>query len=153
MITVTLQRNRPSGKAVQGRMTIPFDEDHTLVIPTLENADFLIPAGIYPLTKTYSPKFRKMLPFIEEVPDRQGIRCADTTLVHEPKYILAVSSRVCSASPKNVKFSGPPDFGTRPEHSTGCILVNPLDMPNINLFIDKTTFADHDELQIQILDI
>jgi len=117
MITVTLQRNRPSGKAVQGRMSIPFDEDHTLTIPTLENADFLIPAGIYPLTKTYSPKFRKMLPLLEEVPDRQGIR------IHG---------------------------GTRPEHSTGCILVNPLDMPNINLFIDKTTFADHDELQIEI---
>ena len=117
MITLILQRQNPQHRAVRGTMTIPFDEGHTLVMPTLENADYLIPAGIYPLTKTYSPKFRKMLPLIDEVPDREGIR------IHG---------------------------GTRPEHSTGCILVNPLDMPNINLFIDKTTFADHDELQIEI---
>ena len=119
MITVTLQRKKRQNKAVRGMMTIPFDEENTLFIPTLENADYLIPAGIYPLSKTYSPKFRKLLPLIEDVPNREGIR------IHG---------------------------GTQPEHSTGCILVDPLDMYNINLFIDKAQYRDFEEVQIQIID-
>ena len=41
---------------------------------TLENADFLIPAGTYPLRLTWSPRFKKNMPLIDEVPDREGIR-------------------------------------------------------------------------------
>lgn len=117
MKTVTLQRSHQTGKAVIGLMTIPFNEEITLSIPTLENADYLIPAGIYPLNKTYSPKFKKMMPILEDVPDREGIR------IHG---------------------------GTKPEHSTGCILVEPTQMVNINLFIDKSKYSDYEELQIQI---
>ena len=73
MITLTLQRNRPTGKAVTGIMTIPFEDEPT-TCRTLENADFLIPAGTYPLERTWSPKFKKHLPLVCEVPDREGIR-------------------------------------------------------------------------------
>ena len=73
MITLTLQRNRPTGKAVTGIMTFPFEEE-THSAPTLENADYLIPAGRYPLKRTWSPKFKKNLPLVDEVPDREGIR-------------------------------------------------------------------------------
>jgi len=41
---------------------------------TLENADYIIPAGNYPVSLTWSPKFKKLLPLIENVPDREGIR-------------------------------------------------------------------------------
>lgn len=41
---------------------------------TLENADFIIPPGTYPLKRTWSPKFNKLLPEICEVPGRSGIR-------------------------------------------------------------------------------
>ena len=41
---------------------------------TLENADFIIPPGTYPLKRTWSPKFKKLLPEICEVPRRSGIR-------------------------------------------------------------------------------
>ncbi len=56
-----------------GKITLPFEEK-TLEYPTLENADFIIPAGTYPLNRTWSPKFKKLLPLVENVPDREGIR-------------------------------------------------------------------------------
>ena len=43
-------------------------------LPTLENADYLIPAGTYPVERTFSRKFQKFLPEILDVPDRFGIR-------------------------------------------------------------------------------
>ena len=75
MITITLTRNKPvrsNSKAVRGHMSIPFEEP--IIVNTLENADFLIPAGTYPLERTWSPKFKKLLPIVENVPDREGIR-------------------------------------------------------------------------------
>ena len=79
MITLTLQRNRPTGKAVTGTLILPF-EDEPETCRTLENADFLIPAGTYPLERTWSPKFKKLLPLVEEVPDREGIRIHKGTI-------------------------------------------------------------------------
>lgn len=72
MITIKVMRSRPDGKAVRGKMSIPFEEP--IIVNTLENADFLIPAGTYPLERTWSPKFKKLLPLVENVPDRDGIR-------------------------------------------------------------------------------
>jgi hypothetical protein len=54
-------------------MTLPFEEKE-FEYPTLENADFIIPVGTYPLNRTWSPKFKKLLPIVENVPDREGIR-------------------------------------------------------------------------------
>lgn len=50
------------------------DDDKDICVNTLENADFIIPPGKYPIQRTFSPKFKKLLPLIEEVPDRDGIR-------------------------------------------------------------------------------
>ena len=79
MITLTLKRNPPKGKAVTGTINIP-STDVTHDCPTLENADFLIPAGTYPLKRTWSPKFKKNLPILENVPDREGIRIHKGTI-------------------------------------------------------------------------
>ena len=70
---IQLTRQRTEGKAVWGYMDLPLGID-VLRVATLENADFLIPAGTYPLKMTYSPKFKKLMPEICEVPERQGIR-------------------------------------------------------------------------------
>ena len=84
MITVTLNRNAAKGKAVTG--TLAFDllnkafDFERREFKTLENADFLIPAGTYPLERTFSLKFQKMLPEIQDVPDRSGIRIHRGTL-------------------------------------------------------------------------
>ena len=77
MKTITLTRITKEGKAVKGTMSFEMRDRNyeltTFVEPTLENADFLIPAGTYPVERTWSPKFKKFLPLIS-VPDREGIR-------------------------------------------------------------------------------
>ena len=86
--TLTLRRTNRNNKAVYGKLSIPF-EDGTRTFDTLENADFLIPAGTYPLRLTWSPKFKKMLPLIDEVPDREGIRIhRGTTPEHSTGCVL-----------------------------------------------------------------
>ena len=77
MLTIDLIRQTRKGKAVFGTLTFPLEmQNGTLEekVTTLENADFLIPAGTYPLRLTWSPRFKKPMPLIDEVPDREGIR-------------------------------------------------------------------------------
>ena len=44
------------------------------ICDTLENADHLILPLIYPVSVTMSPKFKRLLPSINQVPGRTGIR-------------------------------------------------------------------------------
>ena len=80
MIAIKLNRLNQTGKAVTGLIHIPFDEfrmkenEKPYEGKTLENADFIIPAGTYPLDMTWSPKFKKMMPEVQNVPEREGIR-------------------------------------------------------------------------------
>ena len=78
MTTLTLTRNRREGKAVYGQLSFEMRNREyaleTFSMPSLENADYLIPAGTYPVERTWSPRFKKFLPLIENVPDREGIR-------------------------------------------------------------------------------
>ena len=99
MIDLTLQRTRPEGKAVRGTLLLPFsqhlrdpelpEEDRT--VDTLENADFLIPAGTYPLEKTFSYKFKKFLPILNDVPERNGIRIHRGSLPEHSKGCILTS--------------------------------------------------------------
>ena len=119
MITVTLTRKSKIGKAVNGTITFPIGE-RSFTYPTIENADFIIPAGTYPLNRTWSPKFKKLLPIIEEVPEREGIR------IHT---------------------------GTKPEHSTGCVLVTPMAAANLDIMFNYIEKNYEDEnVQIKIID-
>ena len=86
MIQLTLTRQTQTGKAVKGTLTFPLlDREDTFSVPTLENADYLIPDGSYKVEKTWSPKFRKFLPELLEVPDRTGIRIHRGTLPEHSK--------------------------------------------------------------------
>ena len=71
--TLTVTRKSRQGKAVNGLLEMTF-KGQTYRFPTLENADFLIPEGNYQIARTFSPKFRKFLPELSNVPDRSGIR-------------------------------------------------------------------------------
>ena len=102
MATIHLIRKSKDGKAVRGKM---FLGEVVEEITTLENSDYIIPDGTYPVSVTYSPRFKKMMPLIAHVPGRSGIR------IHG---------------------------GTKPEHSTGCVLVsNPKDREKITEFINQ----------------
>ena len=100
-----------SGKAVHGKLyrvshytnkrTGELVERLHYICDTLENADYLIPALVYKVQVTQSPKFRRLLPCLVQVPGRSGIR------VHRGNNRASQGLR------------------TQPEHSKGCILVSP----------------------------
>ena len=79
MRTITLIRQQTNGKAVTGTLTFELNGKQ-YSFPSLENADFIIPEGTYPVERTWSPKFKKLLPLIQNVPDREGIRIHRGTL-------------------------------------------------------------------------
>lgn len=58
---------------------------------TLENADYLIPALIYRVSVTQSPKFRRLLPYLNQVPGRTGIRVHRGTKPEHSKGCILVS--------------------------------------------------------------
>ena len=79
-----LIRNTPNGKSVTGKLywTSHYTNKRTgelverlhFLCDTLENLDFLVPALIYRLAVTQSPKFQRLLPILCQVPGRTGIR-------------------------------------------------------------------------------
>ena len=83
---IQLIRNQPQANAITGRLII----NGRWFCNTLERVGYQIPALCYHVAVTQSPKFKRLLPIVQNVPQRTGIR------FHR---------------------------GTRPEHSTGCILV------------------------------
>ena len=83
---IHLYRNQPQGNAITGRLVI----DGRWFCDTLERKGYQILPLYYHVAVTQSPKFKRLLPIVQNVPQRSGIR------IHR---------------------------GTKPEHSTGCILV------------------------------
>ena len=83
---IRLIRNHPQASAITGRLII----NGRWFCNTLERVGYQIPALCYHVAVTMSPKFRRLLPIVQNVPQRSGIR------FHR---------------------------GTKPQHSTGCILV------------------------------
>lgn len=64
----TLTRKMKAGQSVLG--ILHYGSQSWL---TLENAEFIIPRGVYPMDYTWSPKFNRLLPLLK-VPHRKGIR-------------------------------------------------------------------------------
>ena len=60
---------------------------------TLENAKYIIPAGTYGLTVTYSPKFKRLMPVLQGVRGRSGIRIHRGTLPEHSLGCILVKSR------------------------------------------------------------
>ena len=85
--TLRLIRKNRDGKAVRGRLCFEGQE-----IATLENADYIIPVGIYEVRVTWSPRFKRMLPLVEQVPGRSGIRFHRGTKPEHSKGCILVSA-------------------------------------------------------------
>ncbi len=69
---LTLIRDVKCDKAILGKLYL----NGTLVCYTLENAAKAIPAGLYSIENSNSPKFGRELPllFSDKVPSRRGVR-------------------------------------------------------------------------------
>jgi hypothetical protein len=68
-----------------------FEEVLTPVCDTIENADYLIPALTYHYSVTMSPKFKRLLPVLRQVPGRSGIRIHRGTKPEHSKGCILVS--------------------------------------------------------------
>jgi len=87
METIRLTRIKRNGKAVRGIMRVNGRD-----IATLENADYIIPDGTYPVSVTFSPRFKRILPLIGNVPGRSGIRIHRGTKPEHSKGCILVSA-------------------------------------------------------------
>lgn len=90
MAVIHLIRTSKAVKAVWGKMflgRVPRE------ITTLENADYIIPDGTYPISVTYSPRFQKNLPLIDKVPKRSGIRIHTGTRPEHSQGCVLVNAR------------------------------------------------------------
>ena len=87
MEIIRLTRISREGKAVRGCLRIEGQE-----IATLENADYIIPVGTYEVRVTYSPRFKRMLPLVMQVPGRSGIRFHRGTRPEHSKGCILVSA-------------------------------------------------------------
>ena len=87
MAVIQMRRISRNGKAVRGSMRVNGRD-----IATLENADYIIPVGTYPVSVTFSPRFKRMLPLVEQVPGRSGIRFHRGTKLEHSKGCILVSA-------------------------------------------------------------
>ena len=90
-----LIRKPADGKSVRGRLFLVtesrFEEVLIPICDTLENADYIIPALIYGIGVTQSPKFKRLLPVVRQVPGRSGIRFHRGTRPEHSKGCILIS--------------------------------------------------------------
>ena len=87
MQIIRLIRKSKDGKAVRGVMRVDGRE-----IATIENDDYIIPCGTYSVRVTWSPKFKRMLPILLNVPGRSGIRVHRGTKPEHSRGCILVSA-------------------------------------------------------------
>lgn len=95
-----LIRKSPEGKAVRGTLCVVehrysgstglYKEYLTPICPTLENADYLVPALVYRVAVTQSPRFKRLMPVLCQVPGRAGIRIHRGTIPEHSKGCILV---------------------------------------------------------------
>lgn len=144
---IKLIRNQPKGSAITGRLVI----DGRYFCDTLERAGYQIPALCYPLRVTMSPKFKRLLPLVTGVPRsivQNGVELSPaekTTLNHSTQPL---NHSTPSGMRTGIRFH----VGTKPEHSTGCILV-----PNRAIEKELTDLIlkaqdEHEEIILEVSD-
>ena len=124
---IKLIRNKANGSAITGRLVI----DGRWFCNTLERVGYQILALCYPVRVTQSPKFKRLLPLVCGVPQTEAKR--------REGY---------EAMRQGIRFH----VGTKPEHSTGCVLV-----PNRAIEKELTDLIlkaqkEHEEIILEVCD-
>ena len=134
--------------------------DWCFLFNSLENKRYLIPEGTYPISTTYSPKFKRNLPLLSNVP------VAGSGPATLRQYgVLDTTCKSCGGERRD---DGAPDEqgssslrspfrrrsgirvhkGTKPEHSRGCILVNDKQFEDIIMdFISDNPSSEIEVIQ------
>ena len=127
-----LIRNKPQGNAITGRLII----DGRWFCNTLERKGYEILALCYHVAVTMSPKFKRLLPLVTGVPrsivqngvavvqDGVELSSTETTTPHNaPQPLHNAPQPPHHATPSALRSGIRFHRGSKPEHSTGCILV------------------------------
>ena len=98
-----LIRKAAEGKAVRGRLYSVehrfsrsagvYKEYLTPICSTMENKEYMVPALVYKVAVTQSPKFKRLLPVLCQVPGRSGIRVHHGTKPEHSKGCILVSAQ------------------------------------------------------------
>ena len=131
---IKLYRNEPQGSAITGRLVI----DGRWFCNTLERKGYQILALFYPVRVTQSPKFKRLLPLVTNVP--RALEGVDS------------SATLSKLSSKNMRQGIRFHVGTRPEHSTGCILVSSRVIEKQLTDLILKTQNNHEEILLEVID-
>ena len=118
---IQLIRNKPQGNAITGRLVV----DGRWFCNTLERVGYQIPALCYHVAVTQSPKFKRLLPLVQNVP-RTGDK----------------------AMRQGIRFH----VGSKPEHSTGCILVPDREIEELLTSALLEAQNNHEEIILEVTD-
>ena len=140
---IRLIRNEANGNAITGRLVI----DGRWFCNTLERKGYEILALCYRVRVTMSPKFKRLLPLVCGVPQTrssgvQEFRGSGVTSEH----LNSKASEPRSPLRSGIRFHR----GTKPEHSTGCVLV-PADK-EIELTNLLKNAQSNEEIILEVID-
>ena len=123
---IQLIRNKPQGNAITGRLVV----DGRWFCNTLERVGYQIPALCYHVTVTQSPKFKRLLPLVQNVP-RTGDKAKGDKAMRQ-----------------GIRFH----VGSKPEHSTGCILVPDREIEELLTAALLEAQNNHEEIILEVTD-
>ena len=109
---IRLIRNQPQGSAITGRLVI----NGRWFCNTLERVGYQIPALCYHVIVTQSPKFKRLLPLVTGVPRLPIGGTPSNSEASDRAKPVQYPAAECRTG---IRFHR----GSKPEHSTGCILV------------------------------
>ena len=109
---IRLIRNEAKGNAITGRLVI----DGRWFCNTLERKGYEILALCYRVQVTMSPKFKRLMPLVQNVPASPKSSPKGKDFNSDEKL---PSIQGGAGGRQGIRFHR----GTKPEHSTGCILV------------------------------
>ena len=138
---IRLIRNKPQGNAITGRLVI----NGRWFCYTLERVGYQIPALCYHVAVTMSPKFKRLLPLVCGVPQTEAKRREGERAPHKATSFVGAPAE---AMRQGIRFH----VGTKPEHSTGCILVpnRAIEKQLTDLILKAQN--EHEEIILEVID-
>ena len=134
---IKLIRNKPQDNAITGRLIV---DSGQLTVDTLERKGYEILALCYHVQVTMSPKFKRLLPLVTNVPQTPQRGYKTATPIGRAESAIGYR--------QGIRFH----VGTKPEHSTGCVLV-----PNRAIEKELTDLIlkaqkEHEEIILEVTD-
>ena len=138
---IRLIRNQPKGNAITGRLVI----DGRWFCDTLERVGYQILPLCYYVAVTMSPKFRRLLPLVQNVPASPKSSPKGRDFHSDEKLPFLQGG---AGGRQGIRFH----VGTKPEHSTGCILVpnRAIEKELTNLILKAQD--EHEEIILEVTD-